>query len=56
MSEAFLYNLPRFDSASPQPDSNPRRVLLGQLPVDDVIIDQAQDVLATVLEVEPESD
>ena len=37
MSEAFLSNLPRFDSAAPPQAANPRRVLLGQMPLDEPV-------------------
>ena len=43
MSEAFFSSLPRFDSAAPPSDSSFRRLLLGQLPVEDVGAEPAQD-------------
>jgi len=54
MSEAFLSNLPRFDSAPPPPASGSRRLLLGQLPVEEGGIDSAQDGLASAARDEPE--
>lgn len=45
MSEAFFSHLPRFDSATPPPVPNHRRLLLGQLPVEEAANDQAQDEL-----------
>jgi hypothetical protein len=47
MNEAFLSNLPRFDSAPPPPVSGARRLLLGQMPVEEAAIDPAQDALAS---------
>ncbi|WP_373005253.1 hypothetical protein [Hyphomonas sp.] len=47
MNEAFLSNLPRFDSAPPPPASGARRLLLGQMPVEEAAIDPAQDALAS---------
>ncbi len=55
MSEAFFSNLPRFDSAAPPPASNSRRLLLGQMPVEEVVLEPAQDVLAFAPQAEPES-
>ena len=46
MSEAFLSSLPRFDSAAPPPDSSSRRLLLGQLPVENVVVEPPQDPMA----------
>ncbi|WP_340693062.1 hypothetical protein [Hyphomonas sp.] len=43
MSEAFLSNLPRFDSAAPPPTSSSRRLLLGQMPVEEAAKDPAQE-------------
>lgn len=56
MSEAFLSNLPRFDSAAPLQATNPRRILLGQMPVDEAVNAPAPSVLTSVSELEPETD
>ena len=52
MSEAFFSNLPRFDSAAPPPASNSRRLLLGQMPVEDVAI---APEMTFAPEIEPET-
>ena len=44
MSEAFLSNLPRFDSAGVRPTSGQMRLLLGQMPVEDEAADKSEDV------------
>lgn len=44
MSEAFLTNLPRFDSDAARPSSSQLRLLLGQMPADDAENGQAGDV------------
>jgi len=44
MSEAFLSNLPRFDSAGVRPTSGQMRLLLGQMPAEDVAADESEDV------------
>ena len=54
MSEAFLSNLPRFDSAAPPQAANPRRVLLGQMPLDEPVNAEAPSALASVPDPEPE--
>ena len=54
MSEAFLSNLPRFDSAAPPQASSSRRLLLGQMPVEEVAIDPALDALVPTSGDKPE--
>ena len=56
MSEAFLSSLPRFDSAAPPPDSSSRRLLLGQLPVENVVVKPPQDPMAPAAGDAPDAD
>jgi flagellar biosynthesis/type III secretory pathway protein FliH len=46
----------RFDSAAPPQASSSRRLLLGQMPVEEVVIDPIQDALTPASEVESGTD